>query len=324
MNIFDEKLDAANTICILGHQNPDGDCIGATLAIYNYIRNKYGDRKTVKPFLTEFSKKFNILKNADAIKDDRNDATVFDLCILVDLSNLERFDEFKRYFLDAKDSIIFDHHENNTVPAKVSVIFPEAIATCEILYDFMDKKYIDKVVAECLYVGIATDSGVFRYKATTKKTFNIAANLIDYGFDFTNLLDNIVFNNSVEQRKAQGIAFDRLKLMCSGKVSFSYLSDDDLEKLKIKRTDIDNIIVYLREIDNIKIAAFAYQVGDKIYKVSLRSKYDHLNVAEFAKNHDGGGHRLASGCMYYGQIENIMTQIEKDLGEFIEKSENNK
>ena len=151
------------------------------------------------------------------------------------------------------------------MPAKVSVVFPEAIATCEVLYDFLDKDYIDVEVAKCLYVGIATDSGVFRYKSTTKKTFEIAGRLIDYGFDFTHLLDQIVFNNSLEQRKAQGVAFDRLKLICKGKVSFSYLTDDDLERFNLKRTDIDNIIVYLREINDVKIAAFAYQTGNNIY-----------------------------------------------------------
>ncbi len=324
MNFFDEKLDTAKTICILGHHNPDGDCIGATLAIYNYIEKKYGDRKIVKPFLTEFSSRYNILKNADKIRNDDKDATVFDLCIVVDASSKDRFKDFERYFDEAKDTIVFDHHENNTVPAKTSVIYEDSIATCEILYKFLDKTYFDKDIAMSLFVGIATDSGVFRYKSTTKETLEIAGALISYGFDFTKLLDHIVFENSVNQRKAQGIAFDRIELLCKGQVSFSYLNDDDLESLNVEKTDIDNIIVYLREIKDIKVAVFAYQVSDKIYKLSLRSKYDYINVADFAKMHDGGGHALASGCMYYGDIETIRNHIEKDLGEFIEKSENNK
>lgn len=324
MNFFDEKIEKSQNICILGHQNPDGDCIGSTLAIYNYIKKIYGDKKIVKPFLTEFSSKFKVLKNADKISNDKNDGTIFDLCIVVDSSSKERFADFARYFDDAKDTIVFDHHENNTVPAKTSVLFPESIATCEILYNFLDKQYFDKDIAMCLYLGIATDSGVFRYKATTKKTLSIAGDLISYGFDFTSLLDQIVFDNSVAQRKAQGIAFERLVTMCEGKVVFSYLNDDDLNTLNIKKTDIDNVIVYLREISDIEIAAFAYQVGTKIFKISLRSKCDDLNVSDFARAHDGGGHAQASGCMYYGDIEKVRKSLEEDLSEFIKKRKNNK
>lgn len=324
MGIFDERIEKAKTICILGHQTPDGDCIGSALAIYKYIKNKYGEDKTLKIYLDEFSKKFLILPNADKIRHDLNDATVFDLAIIVDAGNVERLKDFKRYFEEAKDSIIFDHHENNNVPAKVSVVSPESIATCEVLYPFLDKAYIDKDVATCLYVGLATDSGIFRYKATTKKTFLLASELIDYGFDFTKILDTIVFDNSVKQRKAQGIAFDRLKLICKGKVSYSYLLQEELDELNINKNDIDNIIVYLREIENIKIASFAYPVGVNTYKFSLRSKDDALNVAEFAKEHEGGGHILAAGCIYHGDIDTISEKYEKDMAEFIEGRENNK
>ena len=324
MGLFDERIEMAKTICILGHQTPDGDCIGSTLAIYNYIKNKYGDTKIVKPYLDEFSKKYLILPNADKISDDLKDATKFDLAIIVDCSNIDRLKDFKRYFEEAKDSIVFDHHENNDVPAKVSVVNSESIATCEVLYPFLDKEYVDKNVATCLYVGLATDSGIFRYKETSSKTFLLAAELIKYGFDFTKLLDTIVFDNTINQRKAQGIAFERLKLICKGQVSFSYLLQSDLDELNIKKNDIDNVIVYLREIENIKVAAFAYPVGVNTYKFSLRSKLDDLNVAEFAKDHEGGGHILAAGCLYHGNIEEIGKIFEKDMAEFIERKENNK
>lgn len=317
MNIFNEKIDNANSICILGHERPDGDCIGATLAIYNYILNKYGEKKIVKPFLDYFSPSFNILPNADKISNDTMDANKYDLAIIVDSSSLDRLNEYKRYFVEAKDSILIDHHENNTFPSKVSIVFPESIATCEVLYSFLEKEYIDINVAKCLYLGIATDSGVFRYRATSNKTFEIVSKLVSFGFDFTNMLDTIVFDNTLNQRKAQGIAFDRLKLICKGQVSFSYLNEEDMISLNIDKRDIDNIIVYLREIENIKVAAFAYQVGRDIYKLSLRSKFDSIDVSEFAMLHEGGGHKLAAGCVYHGSIDKVETNFTKDIGEFI-------
>lgn len=318
MNILNEKIDKSNTICILGHEKPDGDCIGSALGLYNYIKNKYGDSKVVKIYLDDFSKNFNILPNADKISNDLMCAETYDLAIIVDSSSIDRIGDYKRYFEEARDSMLIDHHENNSFPSKLSIVFPNSIATAEVLYGFLEKEFIDKNVAICLYVGIATDSGVFRYKATTKKTFDIVGELISFGFDFTKLLDTIVFDNSVNQRKAQGIAFDRLKLICKGQVSFSYIDEDELDALNLGKKDIDNIIVYLREIENIKVAAFAYQVGNNIYKMSLRSRCDSIDLSEFAKDHEGGGHKLAAGCIYHGSISQIEKSFEKDMGSFIE------
>ena len=87
--------------------------------------------------------------------------------------------------------------------------------------------------------------------------------------------------------------------------------------LNIDKRDIDNIIVYLREIENIKVAAFAYQVGKDIYKLSLRSKFDSIDVSEFAMLHEGGGHKLAAGCVYHGSIEEVEAKFIKDIGDFI-------
>lgn len=319
MNIFDEKIDNANTICILGHERPDGDCIGSALSIYNYILNKYGSEKKVKVLLDTYSHKFNILPNADKIVCDDKIADTFDLAIIVDSSGLDRLGNFKRYFEEAKDSILFDHHEHNNFPSKVSVVNPDSIATCEIIYNYLDKNFVDKNVAMCLYIGIATDSGVFRYKAVNKNTLKIVGDLIEYGFNFTNLLDKIVFDNTIAQRKAQGLAFEKLKLICKGQVSFSYITSDELIDLKLEKSDIDNIIVYLREMENIKVAAFAYQVGNDIYKISLRSRYDDFNVADFALNHEGGGHALAAGCIYHGDIDTVKNNFEKDMSYYLER-----
>lgn len=317
MSILDQKIENAKKICIVGHISPDGDCMGSVLSIYNYIKRKYGEEKLVKPYLDTFSKKYLILPNADKISHDTNDAEVFDLAISVDVGSLERIKDYARYFTEAKDRLVYDHHERNSLEASDKVVDETSIATCEILYGEFDKKYIDINVAICLYLGLATDSGIFRYKATSKKTLSIAGELIEYGFDFTKLLDTIVFDNTLQQRKAQGIVFDRLRLMCKGLVSYSYILDEEVQSLNLTKNEIDNIIVYIREMTGVKVAAFAYASGHNIYKLSLRSKDDTINVAEFARLHDGGGHALAAGCLYYGGIDTVTEHFQKDIDEFI-------
>lgn len=319
MSILDEKIEKAYKICILGHTNPDGDCIGSVLSIYNYIKAKYPD-KYVKPYLQVFSDKYMMFKSADKISHDTNDAEKYDLSIIVDCGNEDRLKEYAIYFKESKDSILFDHHENSTLPAVTKIINSTSIATCEILYDYLDKKYIDKDIAMCLYLGIATDSGVFRYKATSKKTFDIAGELIGFGFDFTEMLDKIVFNNTITQRKAQAIVFERIKIFNGGTISFSYITEDEIENIHISKNELDNIIVYLREIVGIKVAAFAYPTGNKIYKLSLRSTDDKYNMSIFAGMHEGGGHVRASGCIYHGDIESISKNFEKDIIEFVKNA----
>lgn len=319
MSLLDDKIEKSRNICILGHISPDGDCIGSVLTIYNYIQNKWkGTDKYVKPYLQNFSDKYKILPNADKISHDTNDAVTYDLAIIVDCGTEDRLKEFARYYKEAKDSIVFDHHENNRLECSEKVVDSKSIATCQILYDQIDKKFLDKDIAICLYVGIATDSGVFRYKSINKKTFDIAGELIGYGFDFTRLLDIIVFNNSLVQRKAQALVFDRLKLLHKGTVSYSYITQDEINSLNISKNELDNMIVYLREIDNVRVAAFAYPLAREIYKLSLRSTDSKINVARFAEMHEGGGHALASGCTYCGSIESVSKNFEKDIIEYIE------
>ena len=316
MSILDEKIEKAKTITILGHMNADGDCIGSELGVYNYILNKYNDKK-VKVYVLHPSQRFKYLNGFDKISEATNDAEPYDLAITVDVPSLERIEkELHSYLLTAKDVLVIDHHETNNLNYKDMIINKDAAATCEILYKLMDKDYIDKKVAECLYTGLATDTGVFRYSCTTPETLVIASELMKKGIDFTNILDETIFLNNMNQRKAQAIAFENAKFLCKGKVIFSYVPKDDLDALGLNKNDIDNIVVYLRETYNIKVAVFGYSIGHDIYKLSLRSNGDEYNVAKFALRHDGGGHIRAAGCTIKGKINDVMKIINDDMNEF--------
>lgn len=316
MSILDEKIERAKNICLLGHINPDGDCIGSTLSIYNYIKNKYDD-KVVKVYLMDPSEKFSILKGFKNISSETNDNIKYDLAIICDASSRERVKDFIGYADNANEVLVFDHHETNNFSYENMIIDIKSPATCEIIYKYMDDKFIDKNVAECLYVGICSDTGCFKYNSTTHETMNIAGNLMDKGIDFTNLQDKVIFSNSLKQRRIQAIAFNRIKCFHGGQVVFSYVLQEELDNLNLDKKDIDNIIVYLREIEKIKIAIFAYPIGHNIYKLSIRSNDNNINVATFARNHDGGGHAMAAGFTYKGNIEEIEKKIDKDLNEII-------
>ena len=321
MSILDDKIKNAKTIAILGHMNADGDCMGSELSVYNYILNKFPDKKP-KVYVLNPSKRFSYLSGFDKISDASNDAEIYDLTIVCDVANLKRIEkDFHEYLLSAKDVLVIDHHESNTFTYESMVIEKDAAATCEVLYKLMDKNYIDKKIAECLYTGLATDTGVFRYSCTSSETMNIAGALMDKGIDFTTILDKAIFNSSLNQRKAEAIAFNNARYLCKGRVIFSYVPREDVERLNLHKNDLDNIIVYLREIENIDIAVFCYSVGYNIYKLSLRSNSDNFNVSNYAMNHDGGGHARAAGCTIKADIDEVIEIVNKELMEFLETND---
>ena len=316
MSILDEKIEKAKTIAILGHMNADGDCMGSELGVYNYILNKYPDKKP-KVYVLNPSKRFSYLSGFDKISDASNDAEIYDLTIVCDVGTLPRIEkDFHEYLLKAKDKLIIDHHETNDFNYDSMIVEPKAAATCEVLYKLMDKDFIDKKIAECLYTGLATDTGVFRYSCTSSETMNIAGALMDKGIDFTTILDKAIFNSNLNQRKAEAIAFNNARYLCKGRVIFSYVPREDVERLNLHKNDLDNIIVYLREIENIDVAVFCYSVGYNIYKLSLRSNSDKFNVSNYALKHDGGGHIRAAGCTIKADINKVMQIINDEMIEF--------
>ena len=169
MSFFDTMLEDVETMAIIGHIRPDGDCIGSCLAAYNYLEEHYPDVR-VTVFLEEPSIKFGYLKNIERICSDFSVEAEFDLCLCLDCSDMLRFGEAVRYLNSAKKSICVDHHVTNTGFAGQNIIEAKASSTCEVLFGLLEEEKISKAVAECIYTGIATDTGCFKYSNTTPQT----------------------------------------------------------------------------------------------------------------------------------------------------------
>lgn len=312
MSILDEKIKKANTISIMGHINPDGDCLGSTLALYNYILN-IDNKKTVKVYLMEAQKKFNVLSGFDKICHTNSDATIYDLGIICDCSTEDRVKDYYKYFDTAKDKLIIDHHATSTRTDCDVVIEPGAAATCQVMFDLMDEKYIDKKVAECLYVGIAHDSGAFRYDATTPHTLEVATALMKKGISFTELLDNTMYTEKFNQKLLLAKVYERAKFLCKGKVLYSYALMSELKDLNLEKGDLDLCVPNLRQTEGVSLATFAYDVAKNVYKISLRSNTDNIDCSVFAKERGGGGHKRAAGFTVNMELDKIPEYLENEL-----------
>lgn len=318
MNILEEKLLSAKKVAITGHVNPDGDCIGSVLAIYNYISTVYPEIK-LSAYLEEFSDKFMFLKNSENIKQSVEEDEEFDLLICVDSADIQRLGFSEVLLQKSKESINIDHHVTNTKFTDETCLEADASSTAEVIYTLLNKEKIDKAVAECLYTGMVHDTGVFRYSCTSPKTMRIAADLMEKGIDYTIIVDESFYEKSYLQNQILGRTLLESILILDGKCIFSYVNRKMMNFYEVTKKDLDGIIEQLRQTRGVEVAIFLYEVETQKYKVSLRSKTK-VDVSKIAAFFGGGGHVRAAGCTMDGTVHDIVNNISMHIEQALLKA----
>jgi exopolyphosphatase-related proteins len=318
VNILEEKLLSAKKVAITGHINPDGDCIGSVLAIYNYISTVYPEIK-LSAYLEEFSDKFMFLKNSENIKQSVEEDEEFDLLICVDSADIQRLGFSEVLLQKSKESINIDHHVTNTKFTDETCLEADASSTAEVIYTLLNKEKIDKAVAECLYTGMVHDTGVFRYSCTSPKTMRIAADLMEKGIDYTTIVDESFYEKSYLQNQILGRTLLESILILDGKCIFSYVNRKMMNFYEVTKKDLDGIIEQLRQTRGVEVAIFLYEVETQKYKVSLRSKTK-VDVSKIAAFFGGGGHVRAAGCTMDGTVHDIVNNISMHIEQALLKA----
>lgn len=312
MGILSDALEGKKTAVILGHVNPDGDCIGSCLGMYNYLRENYPELD-VSVYLETMGKKFDYLKGYADVKHTFEPDRKFDLCLTLDASDVPRLGGFAPYLETAKDSLCIDHHITNPGLAKRNVIESGASSACEVLYGLLDPGKISKAVAECLYTGIAHDTGVFKYSNTSKRTMEIAGELMDKGIDFPQIIDGSFYRQTYGQARLHGRAVLDSKLIMDGRCIYTVVTTDELKLYGCTVKATDGIVEKLRVVEGIECAILLYETGNPSeYKVSLRTNSE-LDVSRVAAAFGGGGHVKAAGCTMTGSVEEILSALCSEI-----------
>lgn len=324
MTMLKAYVEQAQKIVILGHVNPDGDCAGSCLAVYNYIREQYPD-KMVDVYLEPVSRKFSYLSGYDQIHNEPKDET-YDLCICMDSSDKERLGEFVRYFDTADQTICIDHHVTNPGYAMDNVIEGQASSASEVVFFQMDEEKISKAVAECIYTGIVHDTGVFKHSNTSQRTMEVAGKMISRGIDFSSIIDDSFYRKNYHQTQILGRALLESVTFCDGQCIFTMVRKKDMEFYGVDKSDLDGIVDQLRVIEGVEVAIFLYEVGIHMFKVSMRSNKK-VDVSRIAAYFGGGGHVKAAGCTMSGSVHdvvnNLSEHIEKQLDEIRQLEQEN-
>lgn len=313
--ILSDILKDVKSVGITGHIRPDGDCTGSVLALYNYIVENMPETD-VDLYLEQPGSEFYYLKNIDKIKNTPEDKK-YDMFFVLDCSSLDRIEPFISCFNNASKTVCIDHHVSNTGFTDLSKIEPQASSACEVLYGTMDADKISRNVAECIYTGIIHDTGVFKYSCTSKKTMEIAGEMMEKGIDYSDIIDNTFYKKTYVQNQILGRALLESVLFYDGKCIFTTVTMDEMEFYGVTGRELGGIVEQLRLTDGVEVAIFLYQTGEEEYKVSLRSKKK-IDVAAIATQFGGGGHVRAAGYTAKGSVYQIINSI----GELIEKQYN--
>lgn len=318
MSRLTEMIQNAETIAVLGHVRPDGDCVGSCLAVCNYVREQYPE-KAVQVYLEKPPVKFNYLRYFDEISQDAETGRVYDLCICLDSGDKARLGCYGVYLDTARESICLDHHITNSGYAGENFILAEASSTCEVLCQFLDMDKFSRETAECIYTGILHDTNVFRNSNTTAKTMELAGVMMGKGIEFARIIDESFYKKTYVQNQILGRALLESVTFSSGKCIFSVVRRKDMDFYGVDSTDLDGIVDQLRVTDGVEVAIFLHETENHVYKVSMRSN-NIVDVSRVAAYFGGGGHIRAAGCSMSGSvhdvINNLSGHIEKQMKEY--------
>lgn len=313
MKIINEVKDA-KTIAIGGHVRPDGDCVCSVMALYRYLQKELPEAR-IDVYLEKPAEVFACISGIEDIRSDFQTQQVYDVFIALDCND-ERLGNALPIYRKAGRRINIDHHISNTGCGDLNIIEPQRSSTAELLYDLMDPQKVDEEIAKAVYIGIAHDTGVFRYSNTSPHTLETAAKLLAFGFDFSELIEKTFFEKTYVQMQIMGRAVLESVRFMNDRCIVSMVTRRMMEFYQVSTKDLDGIVNQLQVVSGVDCAIFMYEIGTLEYKVSMRSN-GKVNVADVAVKFGGGGHVRAAGCTmngtYHDNINNLSREIAGQL-----------
>ena len=315
-------LATPKKIAIIPHRSPDGDAMGSTLALYHFLLKLNQNPVVISP--NEFPNFLAWLPGSETVliyENDKENCTKIlneaELVFTLDFNALHRTGEMEQVLNKLSAPIIMiDHHQKPDIYATVTYSDTSIGSTCEMIYNlisYLDKKdLLDKTIATCIYTGITTDTGSFRFPSTTRTTHRIAADLIDLGINNSAIHNSLFDDNSANRLQLLGRALQNIKVFPEYKTSYITLSQKELDEFHYQKGDTEGIVNYGLSIKGIHFSAiFIEHCDENIIKISLRSQ-GNFDVNQFARQHfNGGGHINAAGGKSYESMKATTNKFEK-------------
>ncbi|MGG7468412.1 DHH family phosphoesterase [Chryseobacterium arthrosphaerae] len=320
-------LSPETKIVILTHYNPDGDAIGSSLGLKHYLKAKGILAEVIVPndfpkFLKWMpeSKKVIIAEYKRKLAADMIAAA--DVIFCLDFNSPSRIGLLGDWLIKAEGKkILIDHHQQ---PEPFDFVYSDTVipATSQMVYHFIeamdDEKLVNQDMAECLYTGIMTDTGGFRFRSTSATTHRIIANLIENGADPAMITSNTWDTNTVSRLHLLALVLGRIEVVNDGRVAILSLTRNELKEFGFQKGDTEGFVNYGLSIAGVKMSAFFMEdLYEEFIKISFRSK-DDVDVNQFSRKYfNGGGHINAAGGK---SNDSLPGTIEKFKARLIEEN----
>ena len=311
-----ETVKNCRSIGISGHENPDGDCVGACCGLALYLRNAMPDAK-VDIYLEPFREA--LMRNTPGAETVLHEApkmlVKYDAFIVLD-SMPDRIGFARDLYETADLKVNIDHHKTNPGCGDFFYVDGDASSACELVYHTMDEALVSRSIAQALYLGLVSDTGVFQYSNTKASTLILAGKLISYGFDFTTLNREVFHERTYVQAKMLGLALAGSELILEGKCMFSVMDRETVTKYGALRKDFERISEQMLLTRGADCAVFIHETDPGEWRVSMRSGKI-VDVAKTASLFGGGGHTRAAGCTIRANTKAAFAEAVKILKEDI-------
>ncbi len=324
------ELAKAENIVIVPHKGPDGDAMGSTLGLMHFLRDKGHKATVIAP--NDYPHFLKWLPGNDEVIIYENDKSKADeliaeaeIVFTLDFNHLNRCGSMQDSLL-ASDAVfvMIDHHQEPSDYADYTYSDSRMSSTCEMVYKFIDKlranKKITPEIATCLYTGIMTDTGSFRFSSTSSDTHRTIADLIDKGAHNDQIHNNIYDTNSENKLQLLGTALQNLKVNKELKTAYISLSQEELDRHNFQKGDTEGFVNYGLALEGIVFAViFIEKENENLIKMSFRSKGD-FDVNKFARAHfEGGGHINAAGGKSNLSLNDTIVKFNEILPQYAEE-----
>lgn len=304
-SLLKQEFETPRKIVITTHARPDADALGSSLAIYQFLRKKGHDVKVITPtdypdFLRWMAYEEEVIVYTDNHEESNKLIEEAEYIFCLDFSGKNRIGEMEEPVFNSNGKkILIDHHLDADRFAEFELWVDTASSTCELVFDFIkmfdDPNGLDANIGECIYAGMVTDTGSFRFPSTSKAVHLIVAELMEIGINHSKVHQLIYDNNTESRLRLLGYALsEKMTILKDQHTAFIALSQEELKRFEAKNGDTEGVVNYALSMEGIVFAAL-FKEAENMVKISFRSKLD-FPANLVAKNHfHGGGHKNAAG-----------------------------
>jgi phosphoesterase RecJ-like protein len=295
-----EALRDCQTICIVGHVRPDGDCVGCQVGLALALQNE--GKKVWCWNEDPIPQKYEFLDPDRMIQKPKPDME-FDCVIATDAASFERLGAVGACIGKRKVFINIDHHQSNTRYADINWVSAREPSTGELIFKMLKaaKWPITRRIADCLFTAVSTDTGSFQYPNTQPGTYHVAGELVRRGANLAQICDEVYQSYPLSRARLLRHVYSHFRLTNQNQIAYFWLKQADFTRTGAESADSEGLIDHIRAIAPVVVACVFEELEPELTRISLRSKSDKVNVNEIAAQFGGGGHTAAAGARIAGK-----------------------